>query len=32
MLHADPELVHLCEVEEQELQGIIDIATVTLIF
>ena len=30
MLHPDPQLVHLCEVEQQELQRVIDVATLAL--
>lgn len=31
MLHADPQLVHLCEVKQQELKRIIDVPAITLI-
>jgi hypothetical protein len=31
MLHADPQLVHLREVQKQKLQGVIDAAAFSLI-
>jgi hypothetical protein len=31
MLHADPQLVHLCKIEQQEFQGIIDVTAVAFI-
>ena len=31
MLHADPQLVHLCEIKQQELECIIDVPAITLI-
>lgn len=30
MLHAAPELVHLCEVDEEELDGVADGTSITL--
>ena len=32
MLHADPQLVHFREVEQQELQRVVDVATLALKF
>lgn len=31
VLHPDPQLVHLCEVDQQELDGVIDVSPIALV-